>query len=363
MFRHRLSPLVLCAALLGSVVTNVASAQSTAADTARATELFKAGKAAFAKGDVPEAERLFAQAFAVRKSSDIAANLGQVELEQGKYRDAAEHFAWSLANMLPSATDAQRRAVENGLARARAEVAILRLEIEPEGADVLVGAHAVGKSPITSGVYVDPGEVIISVKRDGYVSLDKRVMVGKGTEQAVEIRLNPIESEPAVASTSTSAVTTEMPSATTSPDRSEPKSLVPAYIATGVAVAGGVAGLVFTLSANSKEDDADSLSDRLRGEYGDDACARGTAPSSDCGELSGDRESVDRSRNLAIGAFIVGGVAALTAGYFYWDALSSRNTASAPTQPRWLGLRPTVEVSPPRAAATQSFKLGVSGTF
>src|SRR3982750_749141 len=103
--------------------------QTAASETARVTELLKSGKAAFAKGDMPEAERLFAEALALRKSSDIAANLAQSQLEQQKYRKGAEHFSWALSNLLPSATDAQRKAVETGLSRARAEVAALRLEI------------------------------------------------------------------------------------------------------------------------------------------------------------------------------------------------------------------------------------------
>ena len=77
-----------------------------------------------------EAERLFAEALAMRKSSDIAANLAQSELEQQKFRKAAEHFSWALANLLPSASDAQRKAVETGLARSRTEVAVLRLDRE-----------------------------------------------------------------------------------------------------------------------------------------------------------------------------------------------------------------------------------------
>jgi tetratricopeptide (TPR) repeat protein len=323
--RFRLSSLLLAALL---AVASHALAQSPAADTARSTELFKNGKAAFARGDMAEAERLFAQALSIRKSSDIAANLGQSELEQQKYRSAAEHFSWALANLLPSATDAQRKAVETGLARARAEVALLRLEIKPEGADVLVGAHSVGKSPIATGVFVDPGEVIVSVKHDGFVSIDKRVVAGKGTEQAVEIELQPKAGAAAGTQTVTPVDSGLSASARQTPagdaDRGTRKSLVPAFVATGVAVAGGVTGLVLTLSASSKEDDADALRDRLEAEGG---CGSG-APAGDCARLVSDRESVDSSRNLAIGAFVVGGVAAAVAGYFYWDALSGHGGAA-----------------------------------
>ncbi|HYQ17038.1 MAG TPA: PEGA domain-containing protein [Polyangiaceae bacterium] len=349
-------------------VPGAALAQTSASDTARVTQLFKGGKAAFARNDMAEAERLFAEAFALRKSSDIAANLGQSELEQQKYRASAEHFQWALINLLPSASDTQRKAVETGLARSRAEVGVLRLDIKPEGSDVLVGEQNLGKTPIIGDVYVDPGEVIVSVKHDGFVALDKRVMVGKGTEQAVEIGLVPKDETPPPAS-GIDSTNAPKPASSASPSDhvTSKKSLVPAFVATGVAVAGGVVGLVFTLDANSKADKADQLRDDLNAEGG---CGdRGTAPSERCSDLSSKRKSVDTSRNIAIGAFVVGGVAALTAGYLYWDALahSGQESASARNRRarRSVALTPSVNLE--RGAdgrrTPESFKLTLSGTF
>jgi tetratricopeptide (TPR) repeat protein len=365
MLRTRsLSSALLFSALVGlSALPSNAHAQTTAADTSRATELFKNGKLAFTRGDMAEAERLFAQALSLRKSSDIAANLAQSELEQQKYRSAAEHFAWALANLLPSATDAQRKAVENGLARSRAEVAVLRLDVKPDGADVLVGEQSLGKAPIVPSVFVEPGEVIVSVKHEGFVAIDKRVMAGKGTEQAVEIALSP-ESDgvPSGIGAVDSGLEHRPPVVTAPADRGQPRSLIPAYAATGVAVAGGVVGLVFTLSAGSKEKDADQLRDALA-EY--PGGCNGEAPKSQCDDLSSQRESVDSSRNLAIGAFVVGGVAAVVAGYFYWDALSHRS-ATAKREQRLFGLVPSVDVGRGRAddaASLGSVKLSVSGNF
>ena len=110
---------------------------------------------------------------------------------------------------------------------------------------------------------------------------------------------------------------------------------------------------MFTLSANSKEDDADELRDRMDALGG----CNGGAPEAECADLKDQREGVDSSRNLAIGSFVFGGVAAVVAGYFYWDALSHRSSASARTSPL-LGLLPSVEVG-----RADTVKLGVSGTF
>jgi hypothetical protein len=362
------SVLALGACTLGA--PSSALAQTSASETARVTELFKSGKAAFSKGDMAEAERLFAEALAMRKSSDIAANLAQSELEQQKFRKAAEHFSWALANLLPSASDAQRKAVETGLARARAEVAVLRLEIKPDGSDVLVGQDHVGKSPVTGNVFVDPGEVIVSVKHDGFVSIDKRVMAGKGTEQAVELTLAPKDAgeapAPAGPVVDSGLQSSSQPSGASDIGAgAQPKSLVPAFVATGVAVAGGVVGLVFTLSANSKSDKADGLRDRLQVEGG---CNGGGASAADCTDLKEQRDGVDSSRNIAVGAFVVGGVAALAAGYFYWDALRHRGSGAARLRPRTIlsSLTPSLDVGRARAndsATLGSVKLSLSGNF
>lgn len=379
MFRSlRFPHLLIGVASLGAMgfTAPAARAQTTATETARVTQLFKNGKAAFAKGDMPEAERLFAEAFAIRKSSDIAANLGQSELEQQKFRKAAEHFQWALANLLPSATDAQRKAVETGLGRSRAEVAVLRLDIKPEGSDVLVGEQNVGKSPVAGGVYVDAGEVIVSVKHDGFVAIDKRVMVGKGTEQTVEVTLAPRDSAVAPGAPRATPVDSglEHPApaaATADVPVSKQKSLVPAFVATGVAVAGGVVGLVFTLSANSKSDKADEKVAALGGPGACSTDGRATAAdpaerARQCDDLQGERDSVDTSRNIAVGSFIVGGVAAVAAGYFYWDALSHRESAAAARPRPLLGLKPSVDFGHSRSsgvASPDSVKFSISGTF
>lgn len=358
-----LAPLALVVGL--GLAPSRVHAQTTASETARVTDLFKSGKAAFSRGDIAEARRLFAEAWGVRKSADIAANLGQSELELGEYRGAAEHLQWALANLLPSATDTQRKAVETGLARARAETSVLRLDIKPDGSDVLVGEQNLGKSPIASSVFVDSGEVIVSVKHDGFVALEKRVIAAKGTEQAVEISLaaktdGAGSSGGAIAPAIDSGL--DRPLAADAPhEHAHAKSLVPAFVATGVAVAGGALGLALTLHANAKASDADHRRDSLQAQGG---CGEtGTAPEADCNSLLDQRKSVDTSRNIGIAAFIVGGVAALGAGYFYWDALAHRRASAARLGPL-RALEPRLDLGA-RSASTsiESVKLGVSGTF
>jgi tetratricopeptide (TPR) repeat protein len=361
--------LALAAALPGAAAS---AASSDAAETARAGDLFREGKVAFVRGDFARAEALFSEAFALRKTADVAANLGQAQLEQQKWLPAAEHFTYALANLLPSATEAQRNAISAALAKARAEVGVLRLEIEPSGAEVLVGEQPLGPAPIPRPVFVAPGEVIVSAKHSGYISVERRVFVEKGSEQVVRVELAPktSPSAPARASQATQAPSraggppsrsTEPPSGAASGVRdssqAQGSSLVPALVSSGVFVVAAGGGVFLTLSAAAKDEDADELLERVRSLGG---CPDAGAPP--CAELKSQREQVDTQRNLALGAFVVGGAAALASGYFWWQGLSqpSRESVSCGT---CLKLFPKLQLHEHRPRASSGFMLDMQGRF
>src|SRR6185436_6743274 len=84
--------------LLAALVSAPARAQSNPADGERASQLFKKGKAAYDSRKFEDALRIYMEAWSLKQSPDIAANLAATETELGKHRDAAEHFAFALAH-------------------------------------------------------------------------------------------------------------------------------------------------------------------------------------------------------------------------------------------------------------------------
>ncbi|MCK6591615.1 MAG: hypothetical protein L6Q76_29015, partial [Polyangiaceae bacterium] len=64
----------------------------------RAMALFRRGIEAHKQGNLVEAEGYYRTAFDLKKSYDIAGNLGDVELKLGKPRDAAEHLSFTIRN-------------------------------------------------------------------------------------------------------------------------------------------------------------------------------------------------------------------------------------------------------------------------
>src|SRR5271168_2244413 len=125
---------LLCAALLLSVGYPLdAYAGPTTSVAAQVVQLFDQAQDAFAKGDKQGAYNAYRAAWALQKSYDIAGNLGNVELKLGKYRDAAEHLAFSLENFPPTGEEAQQKAMEKRLAEVLKEVGRLHVKVSANG--------------------------------------------------------------------------------------------------------------------------------------------------------------------------------------------------------------------------------------
>jgi hypothetical protein len=328
--------------LLATGLTNAAHADA-AADSERANLLFKKGKVAFNAGKYNDALRIYTEAWGLKKSPDIAANLAQAESELGKHRDAAEHFAFALAHILPSSTDEQKLALAEGLEVEKKEIGSLRVTLEPADSALTIDDVPV-IVPVDGNVYVDPGEHHASVTHEGYDSHQETLNVSKGAAQVLWIKLQQTGATPAAAAPEPSAPVTD-----TAPppiDTNSGRSIVPAVIGGGLVVAGAAVGVAFLLSGNSSQKDADALHDR-HPEL--NACGAGTPFADDCAALHAKNSDVDSARTLEMVGFSVAGAAAIgTAIYLLWP---HSDTAAAS---RWL---------PTFAAAPGAGSIGLTGSF
>jgi tetratricopeptide (TPR) repeat protein len=153
--------------LVACALSVPAHAQSNSADSDRANLLFKKGKVAFNDGKFDDALRIYSEAWRLKQSPDIAANLAQTESELGKHRDAAEHFAFALAHLLPSSTDEQKKALADGLDVEKKEVGTLHVTLEPGDASLSLDDSPVILPP-SGDIFVVPGEHRCSVTHEGY---------------------------------------------------------------------------------------------------------------------------------------------------------------------------------------------------
>lgn len=194
-----------------------------------ADRLFEQGVAARKAGKLAEAETFFLQAWAIKKTWDIAANLGLVEFKLVKLAEGAEHVSYAIANLPPTESDTTRESLTKALAQARPDIGELTIQCDVDGAELRVGGKLKGALPLATSLFSAPGQLTIEVSKEGYAPASKTIDVQKGSTQKVSFTL--VKDAPPASSN------------------------LPAYVAFGVGGAGLVLGAVAAGVAAAKTAD------------------------------------------------------------------------------------------------------------
>lgn len=317
-------PVLLAAAFGLSAPAFSQPKPSGADDTQQADEHFHKGKELMASGRVKEAREEYLTAFRLRKSYDVAGNLGSAELTLGFPRDAAEHLLFALHHYAASGTTAaQLETAKQRFAEAERQIGRVKVSVSMNGADVLVDGTVVGRAPLDEDVFVEPGERTIEARLAGYEPAKQTIKIGKGAAQLVTLKLTvadppPLASASAVpaASVSASASPPPVPSGSTAPiapvEAGGPSK--PVVITGGIAAGAAlIAGVVFVALSKGKASDADTLAETLK----QSGAARPCQSSAEaCATIDAKRRAQNTFADAAAGGFISAGVLALgTLGY------------------------------------------------
>jgi hypothetical protein len=259
-------------------------------------------------------------AFKLKPSYARAANLGRVELMAAKPRDAAEHLSYFLREARGIEAE-DRKAAETMLAEARSKLAVLTIQVQPSGADVLVDDTLVGHAPLTDPLLIEPGTHTVGARVADRPEVSRSVTLKAGSSETVALEV-----------VARAAVPAPMPE----PAIEEPKKSKAILFGGGLTVAALAAGIAFTVISNGKASDADTTLSSLRHASGDaQPCA--TMKDSDvCMGLVSARRNSDTFHDLAIAGYAVAGIAGV--GTLVYVLLPSKKTAPLPR----LTVTPTV---------------------
>ncbi|XXT23782.1 hypothetical protein WME94_19790 [Sorangium sp. So ce429] len=101
-----------------------------------------------------------------RERAEIAGELGLCALMLRRYRDAAEHLAWSLEQREALPVAVQLR-FEDGLRKATEHVATLLLSTDPPDAEVIVDGKSVGGTARTHKLFFEAGQHMVRARAPG----------------------------------------------------------------------------------------------------------------------------------------------------------------------------------------------------
>ncbi|XXX73950.1 tetratricopeptide repeat protein [Sorangium sp. So ce134] len=141
-----------------STVKHLVRAAQRARAAGRWTEAYDAYKAALDAAEPSSTTE--------RERAEIAGELGLCALMLRRYRDAAEHLAWSLEQREALPVALQLR-FEDGLRKATTHVATLLLAVDPPDAEVLVDGKSVGRTARTHKLFFEAGQHMVRARAPG----------------------------------------------------------------------------------------------------------------------------------------------------------------------------------------------------
>jgi len=309
-YSSKSSRLVLALAALAACAAMTLSPDSRGADPAKqAEEHYLRGKALLKSGDVKGAYLEYKASFDLKQSYDIAANLGNLELDQGMPREAAEHLAYALRTVAVNVPEDRVNAMRGLLEKARRLVGGATVKVNIDGAEVLVDGRSIGRSPLPEEIFVDPGKRKIEARLSPYTSAQKTIEIARAATVPVELTL--------VLPTAMSSSTAAAPSGSAPPlstsGPAKPKSMIPVGVGIATAAAGlglGIVGLVLSGSKASRVDLLQSALTEVDVQGNRSVCASNKPPA-ECADLDSALVAKGSFRNLAIVGFATAGVAAL----------------------------------------------------
>lgn len=299
----RLRPLTIAlsaAALLASAAAPAGDPpkpQQQTTDPVSAKEYFRRAVKAYEAGKTQEAYDNYRAAWELQKSYDIAGNLANVEAELKRYREAAEHARWALANFPPVGSDKQRKILEDLLSEAKRHVGTLTIRVSVNPAEVTLDGKSLGQTPIAESLFVDAGNHTLVVTAPGYQPISQPLRIEKGSSETLSLTLA------AVGPTPTASGSAPPPPPTVTPSKVSPVVIAGASAAAAFAAVGAA----FTILSFVKADDAAAKASGIKNAEGEGAPCHKRPASAACEDLQSLLGQRDTFANVALWTFVGAG--------------------------------------------------------
>ncbi len=261
-------------------------------------EQFKNCQAKYNANDYRGAYACYKALWRTEKSLRVAANLGNVEVELGKFREAIPHLEFVLDNVPVGELRRAEILDKTGrkLADAKQHVAIIHLELSPPVASVTLNGAIIGTSPLAEPLILDPGTYALAAARDGYNPLNHNLVAQAGQEPTIKLDMLP--------------TTAGGPSGPRPPgDSTVSPAMIGISIATGVLALGAIgAGVGLLVAAGNKADERQQVAADIGN---NSTCSDPTNNDTRCDQIAALTSDEDTFNGAGIGMLVAGGVLAV----------------------------------------------------
>lgn len=125
-----------------------------------------------------------------------AANLGNVEVKLGKYKDAIPHLEFALEHVDAGSPNAEltRQRLRAKIAEATAQVAVVTLSLTPantQGASVAINGNVVGITPLAEPIILDAGNYKLTATHPQFEDLSYDLVAQPNTTPTLNLQMTP----------------------------------------------------------------------------------------------------------------------------------------------------------------------------
>jgi hypothetical protein len=272
----------------------------------RAAELLQHGTELKAQDKCEQAILPLESAWGLEKNLTTATLLGECEVKLARWVPAARH----LGLVLQDKPEGPERARLDALFKqARAQVCGVTVQSSLDGADVFADDQLVGRTPLHSEVFVEPGDATITLKKTSVGEVAQVVHVAKGASTTVHL-------EPARANVEDERLIAP-----------EGRSRIPVFVFAGAALAAAGAGVGLRVLGGTQGATANDALDTLRASTSTRYPCVDKANDVVCQGIKDARVKHDGYINGSTALFVVGGAAlAASITYALWPSASTSST-------------------------------------
>jgi hypothetical protein len=219
---------------------------------AEAKQRYTAGETKFKAGDFAGALSEFQAADAIKATPQAARYIALCQDKLGKYAEAVTSYERFLADV-PEKLKGEADGIKKRVEEIRAMPGKVKVETTPPGAQITADGKPVPQ-PAPTEIELPPGKHTLLFKLEGREATDRVVDVAYASTQDLKVDMKELPPPPAPAPAPVAKVETPPPPPELPP---EPRSMVPAFITGGLAVAAAGVGTAFGIMALSDKSDYD----------------------------------------------------------------------------------------------------------
>lgn len=295
-----LGALLVTASAVGQPTPKDPGGEAPDADAAKAAKLMRDAIRVGNDGDWKKARTMLEEAFSIKPTFDIAANLSLAEENTGDLGLAGDHLAYAIRMFPVVGKPEHKKTLQERYEALTKRVGRLTLRSNEAGAKIFVDERPRGQTPTADALHLEPGHHTIRLEKQGYIAQSRpsEAVAGGQASMAVQLERDPNAGlPPAPTATPSGSVIVPPSGSTVPPDKGKP-----AWPAVLMGTTGGVAlaaGIVFVAVGLGKDGDLEAV--------------RCPGNAASCPDEAHDQLSERNTLvGLSIGAFVLAGAAAVS---------------------------------------------------